>query len=167
MKVREEPKFATALPLRCLYKSPARHAPLLIHVEVALQDTLLHGIGHSGLLWHLAGRLHDGDALGAVVHLGGDRVDGVGAGHGGALGAAAKILGKVVAFAWRGENGRQLAFTQHLIGMMFETVGEKLRQRRRRRFGGERRRRLSRRRRRSDGYRRNERVRNGRNRERA
>ena len=66
-------------------------APPLVHVEVALEDALLHGVGDLGLLGHLAdGRLHDGDALRALVRrrlrLAMDRVC---ARHGSALGAVA------------------------------------------------------------------------------
>ena len=41
----------------------------LVHVEVALQDPLLEGIRALWLWWNLADWwLHDGDALGALVH---------------------------------------------------------------------------------------------------
>lgn len=71
----------------------------LVHVEIALEDTLLHSVGHLGLLRHLAnGRLHDGHALSTLMRwrLGLHRLD---ARHGRALGSGTEVLCKTVAFA--------------------------------------------------------------------
>src|ERR1700753_3022163 len=70
----------------------------LIHVEVALQDALLEGIG---ALWNTGslanGWLHSGHALCAKVLLSLCGWWG-GPGNGGALSAASKVLGKIEAF---------------------------------------------------------------------
>jgi hypothetical protein len=70
----------------------------LIHVEVALEDSLLHGIGHFGLLGHLAyRRFHNGNAFGALVGVGAQH--GRRAGHGASLSPGTEVLREVVAFA--------------------------------------------------------------------
>jgi hypothetical protein len=71
----------------------------LVHVEVALEDALLHSVGDLGLLGHLAnGWLHDGDALCALMGLA-RAVERVCAGHGRALGTVAEVLCEIVSFA--------------------------------------------------------------------
>jgi len=83
----------------------------LVHVKVAFEDTLLHGIGHFGLFWHLANRgLHDGYALCTLVNwrLVLHRVD---TRHGGALGSVTEIFCEVVAFTCFRKRSRQLVFT--------------------------------------------------------
>lgn len=104
----------------------------LIHIEVAFEDALLHGVGNSGLLGHLAGRrFHDGHALCALVGrrmlllLLLLRVDGVDAGHGGAFGAAAEVLCEIVAFACVGKHSRQLVFSECMIRMTLEMLDKK------------------------------------------
>jgi hypothetical protein len=108
----------------------ARAVTLLIHVKVALEDTFLHGIGDSRLLGHLAGgrRLHDGDALGALVLKA--RVQRVCSRHGGALSTQALVLGKVVALACLRQNRRQLVlcYMFDYARVPLELVGEKKRQ---------------------------------------
>lgn len=105
----------------------------LVHVEVAFEDALLHGIGHLWLFGHLAGRrLHDGHALGTLVvllrRLLLDRaVDRMGTGHGGTFGARAHVLGKIVAFACSREHSGQFVFSKCLIGMLLEVLSEKMR----------------------------------------
>tara|TARA_R110002003_G_scaffold13_8_gene922 strand:+ start:642 stop:998 length:357 start_codon:yes stop_codon:yes gene_type:complete len=75
---------------------------LLVHVEVAFEDPLLHGVRNLGLLRHLAGRwLHYGDALGSLMTV---RTEHWGrTGHGASLGSGTEVLREVVAFAcgWR------------------------------------------------------------------
>lgn len=73
--------------------------PRLIHVEIALQDTLLESIRHSGSLGHLLGRrLHHGHALGSVMHRRRrTRAEAGSARDGGPLGSSTEVLGKVVA----------------------------------------------------------------------
>jgi len=72
--------------------------PHLVHVEVALQDPLLHGIRLLGLLRHLAdGRLHDGNALRTLVRRNAHHWRW--ARDGAALGTGAEVLREVVAFA--------------------------------------------------------------------
>jgi hypothetical protein len=71
---------------------------VLIHIEIALEDPLLHGIGNLGLPRHLAGgRLHDGDTLGTLVTV--CAQDWWGARHGTPFGSSTEVLREVVAFA--------------------------------------------------------------------
>lgn len=71
----------------------------LVHVEVALEDTFLHGVGYLGLFGHLAdGWLHDGDTLGTLVRRG-LRLHWLDAGHGSPLGSGTEVLCVTVAFA--------------------------------------------------------------------
>jgi hypothetical protein len=72
----------------------------LVHVEVALQDPLLHGVGGLGLLRHLADRrFHNSKTLGTLVAA--VLKDWRWSGHGATLGARTEVLCKVVAFACR------------------------------------------------------------------
>jgi len=72
--------------------------PHLVHVEVALQDPLLHGIRDLWLLGHLSnGRFHDSYALSSMV--GGLAQHWGRAGHGAALGTRSEVVREVVAFA--------------------------------------------------------------------
>lgn len=83
-------------------RSEARAGVLpLVHVEIALEDTLLHSVGDSGLLGHLSGwRLHDSHALSPLVlRLSLGTMHGVGTRNRRAFCARAEVLCKVVAFA--------------------------------------------------------------------
>lgn len=71
---------------------------ILVHVEIALQDSLLHSIRLLRLLRHLAdGRFHDSNALRTMVT--GSAYHGRRAGHGATLSSGAEVLREVVAFA--------------------------------------------------------------------
>lgn len=76
-------------------------AGALIHVEVALEDPLLHGIGNLGLLGHLTrGRLHDGDTLGALVNVAiGTEQTTRRARDGAPLGSGTEVLSEIVTLA--------------------------------------------------------------------
>lgn len=72
---------------------------LLVHVEVPFEDPLLHGIGYSGLLGHVAGGwLHDSNALGSLVRRLRD-IQGLRSGDGTTFSTRAKVLCKIVSFA--------------------------------------------------------------------
>jgi hypothetical protein len=73
----------------------------LVHVEVALEDPLLHGIRDLGLSGHFTrGWLHDGNALGSLMTMYAQRWGWTR--HGASLGSRAEILREVVAFACKG-----------------------------------------------------------------
>jgi hypothetical protein len=72
----------------------------LVHIKVALQDPLLHGIWSLGLLRHLADRrLHNSNTLGTLVAA--VLENWRWSRHGATLGARTEVLCKVVAFACR------------------------------------------------------------------
>ena len=74
------------------------NSPSLVHVEVTLEDALLHGVRDLGLLGHLAdGRLHNGHALRALMSRS-LAVNRVCTRNGCAFGTVAEILCKVVSF---------------------------------------------------------------------
>jgi hypothetical protein len=74
------------------------HARPLVHVEIALEDPLLHGVRNLGLPRHFAGRrLHDGDALGPLVTARAHRRRR--AGHGAPFGTGTEVIREVVTFA--------------------------------------------------------------------
>jgi hypothetical protein len=74
------------------------HSGPLIHIEVALENPLLHGVGDLGLLRHLTDRrLHDGNALGPLVTVRAHRRRRTG--HGTPLGSSTEVVREVVAFA--------------------------------------------------------------------
>jgi hypothetical protein len=77
----------------------ARHVEGLIHIEVALEDPFLHGIGDPWL-GHLADRrLHDSDALSTLVRRTGRAQHGRGAGDGASLCSGSEVLSEIVTFA--------------------------------------------------------------------
>lgn len=79
----------------------ARKGQSLVHVEVALQDSLLHGIRNLGLLRHLAGRrLHNGDTFGTLMSMtSGAQHSRRRAGDGTTLRSSTEVLGEIVTFA--------------------------------------------------------------------
>ena len=71
----------------------------LVHVEVAFEDPLLHGVGHLGL-GHLAGRwLHDCDTLSTLVRWRRRAQHSARAGDGASLGSRSEVLSEIVTFA--------------------------------------------------------------------
>lgn len=75
------------------------YAKRLIHVEVAFEDPLLHGVGHLGL-GHLAGRwLHDCDTLSTLVRWRRRAQHSARAGDGASLGSRSEVLSEIVTFA--------------------------------------------------------------------
>lgn len=69
----------------------------LIHVEIALEDAFLEGVGHLWLLGHLSlwWWLHDGNTLGTLV----DSRLGDATGNGRAFSSGSEVLSKVVALS--------------------------------------------------------------------
>jgi hypothetical protein len=70
----------------------------LVHVEIALEDPLLHSVRNLGLHRHFAGgRLHNSNALGPLVTAWSHRRGR--AGHGAPFGTGTEIIREVVTFA--------------------------------------------------------------------
>jgi hypothetical protein len=75
------------------------HVEKLVHVEIALEDPLLHGIRHPRLGHLTNGWLHDRNALSTLVRRTGRAQHGRGAGDGASLGSRSEVLSEIVTFA--------------------------------------------------------------------
>ena len=71
----------------------------LVHVEVALEDPLLHSIRNLGLRHLAGGRLHDCNALSTLMSRTRRAQRGWRTGHGAAFGSGSEILSEIVTFA--------------------------------------------------------------------
>jgi len=75
------------------------HVEKLVHVEIALEDPLLHGIRHPRLGHLTNGWLHDRNALSTLVRRTGRAQHGRGPGDGASLGSRSEVLSEIVTFA--------------------------------------------------------------------